>query len=193
MPGLVKIGKTTQDEVDQRMKQLFSTGVPVPFDCAFACRVPDASVVERALHHAFGQSRINPTREFFRIEPERIISILKLLHVEEITEQLEKAIESDATIADLQAAEQLKISRRPRMDFIELGVPIGAVLIYNDGTTQAAVKTSKTVLFNDKECSLTMATRIILGKPDDYPLQPAPYWTYNGSTLKEIYDDVYAV
>jgi len=193
MPGLVKIGKTTQDEVDLRMKQLFSTGVPVPFECVFACRVPDASVVERALHHAFGQTRINPTREFFRIEPDRVVSILKLLHVEEITEELEKSIESDATQADLQAAEQLKISRRPRMDFVELGVPLGSVLVYRDGIAQATVLTPKTVIFEGAECSLTMATRRVQGKPEDYPLQPAPYWTYNGSTLKEIYDNVYVV
>jgi len=193
MPGLIKIGHTTQDEVDLRMRQLFSTGVPVPFECAFACRVPDANIVERALHHAFGQTRINPTREFFRIEPERVISILKLLHVEEITEQLEKSIEADATQADLQAAEQLKKSRRPRMDFVELGVPLGTVLVYRDGRTQATVLTSKTVLFEGNECSLTMATRKVQGKPEDYPLQPAPYWTYNGSTLKEIYDNVYVV
>ena len=36
MPGLLKIGSTTQEEVDTRMKQLYSTGVPVPFDCAIA-------------------------------------------------------------------------------------------------------------------------------------------------------------
>lgn len=193
MPGLVKIGKTTQDEVDLRMRQLFSTGVPVPFECAFACRVPDAGVVERSLHHAFGQNRINPTREFFRIEPERVISILKLLHVEEVTEQLERSIESDATQADLQAAEQLKKSRRPRMDFVELAVPLGSVLVYRDGASQVTVHSPKTVLFAGNECSLTMATRKLQGKPDDYPLQPAPYWTFNGRTLKEIYDDVYVV
>lgn len=193
MPGLVKIGKTTQDEVDLRMKQLFSTGVPVPFECAFACRVPDAGVVERSLHHAFGQTRINPTREFFRIEPERVIAILKLLHVEEVTEQLERSIESDATQADLQAAEQLKKARRPRMDFIELGVPLGSVLIYRDGVAQATVTSPKSVLFEGDDCSLTMATRRVQGKPEDYPLQPAPYWTFNGRTLKEIYDDVYVV
>jgi hypothetical protein len=38
-----------------------------------------------------------------------------------------------------------------------------------------------------------MATRRVQGKPEDYPLQPAPYWTFNGCTLKEIYDDVYVV
>ena len=193
MPGLVKIGKTTQEEVDLRMRQLFSTGVPVPFECAFACRVPDASVVERALHNALGQTRINPTREFFRIEPERVISILQLLHVEEVTKQVERSIESDATQADLQAAEELKRSRRPRMDFVELGVPPGSVLVYRDGSVQASVVSSRYVLFNGNECSLTMATRRVQGKPEDYPLQPAPYWTYNGRTLKEIYDSVHVV
>ncbi len=193
MPGLVKIGKTTQEEVDLRMRQLYSTGVPVPFECVFACRVPDASVVERALHHAFGQTRINPTREFFRIEAERVVSILKLLHVEEVTKELEKSIEADATQADLQAGEQLRRSRRPRMDFVELGIPIGSVLVYREGDHQATVCGSKTVIFEGQECSLTMATRKVRGLAEDYPLQPAPYWTFNGSTLKEIYESVHAV
>jgi hypothetical protein len=42
MPGFVKIGKTAQQDVDMRMKQLYTTGVPFPFDCVFACKVPDA-------------------------------------------------------------------------------------------------------------------------------------------------------
>lgn len=193
MPGLVKIGKTTQEEVGLRMKQLYSTGVPVPFECIFACRVPDASVVERALHHAFGQVRVNPTREFFRIEPDRVVSILKLLHVEEVTEELEKSIEADATQADLQAGEEFKRSRRPRMDFVELGVPIGSVLVYCEGDQQATVCGPRTVVFQGGECSLTMATRKVKGLAEDYPLQPAPYWTFNGRTLKEIYDSVYVV
>lgn len=32
MPGLVKIGKTTQKEVSERMTQLYTTGVPTPFE-----------------------------------------------------------------------------------------------------------------------------------------------------------------
>ena len=192
MPGLVKIGKTTQEEVDVRMKQLFSTGVPVPFDCAFACHVPDAAAVERALHHAFENTRINPTRDFFRIEPDRVISILKLLHVDDVTAQLEKSIESDATQADLQAAQNLKQARRPRMDFSALGIPTGAVLVYKDGSVQATVSGPKLVVFNGGECSLTAATRKVMGLPDDYPLQPSPHWTFNSKTVKEIYEEMYA-
>ena len=81
MPGLVKIGKTTQMEAEMRMKQLYGTGVPVPFDCAFACQVKDAHEVERALQLTFDNDRINPNREFFRIESERVVAVLKLLEV----------------------------------------------------------------------------------------------------------------
>jgi hypothetical protein len=33
MPGLTKIGKTTQEDVKSRLSQLYTTGVPVPFEC----------------------------------------------------------------------------------------------------------------------------------------------------------------
>ena len=98
-------------------------------DCAFACQVKDASEVEKALHFAFGAGRVNPNREFFKIEPERVIAILKLLKVEDITSQIEQTIESDATPADKQSAQNLKDARRPRMNFHELSIPNGSVLI----------------------------------------------------------------
>ena len=65
MKGLVKIGMTTREEVSIRMGELYSTGVPVPFECSFAGRVADVKAVERAFHIAFGPYRINPNREFF--------------------------------------------------------------------------------------------------------------------------------
>ena len=41
MPGIVKIGRTTRGSIDVRLNELYSTGVPVPFECAFAGRVVD--------------------------------------------------------------------------------------------------------------------------------------------------------
>jgi hypothetical protein len=41
--------------------------------------------VERQLHDAFGDNRINPRREFFRIDPERVVSALKLALIKEVT------------------------------------------------------------------------------------------------------------
>lgn len=48
MPGLVKIGKTARGSVDARLVELYSTGVPVPFECPFAARVSDEAKVESA-------------------------------------------------------------------------------------------------------------------------------------------------
>ena len=193
MPGLVKIGKTSQLEVEDRMKQLYGTGVPVPFDCAFACQVKDATEVERALHFAFGTNRINPNREFFKIEAERVIAILRLLKVDEITTQFEKSLESDVPAADIQSAQELKKSRRPRMNFHELGIPTGSVLMSTEQpTTSATVVDERKVQFDGEMCSLTAATRKVLGLPEDYPLQPSPYWTFNGKTVKEIYEDFHS-
>ncbi len=50
MPGLVKIGMTTQEDIDKRMKELYTTGVPVSFECQFACKVKkgDCAKIEKA-------------------------------------------------------------------------------------------------------------------------------------------------
>ena len=86
MPGLVKIGKTSHDNPETRVNQLYTTGVPVPFTIEYACRVLDAREVERVLHNAFDLQRINPNREFFEIEPHHVIGVLKLLSQEDVTE-----------------------------------------------------------------------------------------------------------
>lgn len=189
MPGLVKIGKTSQLEVKERMKQLYGTGVPVPFDCVFACQVKDATEVEKALHFAFGNNHTNPNREFFRIEADRVIAVLKLLKVDDITIQFEQQIEADVEAVDKQSAQNIKDTKRPRMNFFELGIPNGSVLVSKDGLMQATVVDEKKVNLNGTVCSLTGATRKLLGLPIDYPLQPSPHWTFNGKSVKEIYEE----
>jgi hypothetical protein len=63
IPDLIKIGRTTN--LEERLRSLSShSGVPVPFECYYACEVRDSQDVERRLHGAFGDHRINPKREF---------------------------------------------------------------------------------------------------------------------------------
>ena len=78
MPGLVKIGRTSR-ELHTRVVELHTTGVAQPFDVAVAYRVDDSAVIEQALHRAFRPYRISDRREFFRIEPYQVESILVLL------------------------------------------------------------------------------------------------------------------
>lgn len=81
MPGLVKIGKTARGSVEARLSELYSTGVPVPFECAYAAKVTNQTVVEKAFHQAFAPYRINAKREFFEIEADQAISILRLVTI----------------------------------------------------------------------------------------------------------------
>jgi hypothetical protein len=190
MPELIKIGKTTQQEVGERMKQLYGTGVPFPFDCAFACQVKDAAEAEKALHFAFGNNRVNPNREFFKIEAERVIAILKLLKVDDITTQFEKQLEEDLEAIDKQSAQNFKKKKLPNMNFHELGMPNGSELFFKkDGQMKVTVVAEKKVEFNGVIRSLVSVTRELLKLPDNYPLQPSPYWIFKGKTVKEIYYD----
>ena len=49
MPGLVKIGKTTRDDPQVQVDELYTTGVPVPFDCIKAVLAIDTTRMERTL------------------------------------------------------------------------------------------------------------------------------------------------
>ncbi len=187
MPGLVKIGRTSQEEVGTRLAQLYTTGVPVPFELKYACRVPNSDEVESALHIAFGPQRINPRREFFRIEPEQAIAILKLLHVEDATAEV-AAQTTGIDEQSLAAAEGMR-QRRPNLDFYEMGIPGGSVLDCLSASATVTVVGPRKVRLGDTEMSLTAATRQVLQL--DYSIQPSPHWAYQGKSLHDLYEETY--
>jgi T5orf172 domain len=187
MPGLVKIGRTSQEGAKVRITQLYSTGVPVPFTLEFACRVQNDGEVERALHLAFGPSRINPRREFFRIEPEQVIAILKLLHTEDATTEVVQQ-PSNLDEQSIAAAKELKV-RGPRYNLIEMKIDIGSVLQSTHDDTTVIVVGPRKVKLGDDEMSLMAATCRVLAI--DYNVRPISYWTYNGRLLTDIYEETY--
>ena len=187
MPGLVKIGRTSHDDANTRIAQLYTTGVPVPFTIEFAARVPNSEEVEKALHTAFSPYRVNPRREIFRIDPEQAIAILKLFHTEDATtEILQQPNPLDQE--SVAAAEHLKL-RRPNLNFEEMGIPIGSHLQSIHDSTLVEVISAKKVKWGDEEMSLTAATRRVYGIEHD--IAPSPHWIYQGRPLKEIYDETY--
>ncbi|WP_082856454.1 GIY-YIG nuclease family protein [Marinomonas atlantica] len=188
MPGILKIGKTTQADVSLRMNQLYTTGVPVPFECVYAIEVDDCSKVEAALHIAFGPSRVNPNREFFKIEAEQAIAILKLLDQRDVTPDVRRDLNSNVSQAEKDSGKRLQ--KRPNMNFGEMEIPIGSTLTYKDGTTAVEVTSDKKVNYSGQEMTLTAATREVMGI--DYSVQPSPHWTYEGKLLKDIYESVYS-
>ncbi len=188
MPGLVKIGMSSQSNTGERLAQLYTTGVPVPFELQFACRVTNPQQVESALHIAFGPQRINPRREFFRIDPEQAIAILRLLHTEDTTAEV-AAEPTGIDEISIAAATQLR-ERRPNLNFQEMGITSGEVLNYiQDPNTTVVIAGPRKVLFQGEELSLTAVTRQLLGV--DKNIRPTPYWMYNGRSLVDIYEETY--
>lgn len=196
MPGLVKIGKTSRLNLEKRMKELFSTGVPLPFKCAYACKVKLAHMgeLEHALHCAFAPNRVNENREFFRVSPEQVKPILMLLnHMTEgdATAEVEDEIEKDLTEDDKKAVELSK-SKRPPLNFDDMGIKPGSVLTFvKDPSISVTVVSAKKVSFNGEVLSLTPITTKLMGSSSN--VQPTPFWEYQGENLRDIYDRVYPI
>ena len=129
MPNIVKIGQTTKKDLAQRMKDLFSTGVPAPFVAAASCRVPldQLDKVESALHKAFEKQRVYKTREFFSVSPESVRPILEAL--ESVQGYSDAVSEVNVEIENATKADDTKY-RRENMDFLKMKLHIGDTLIY---------------------------------------------------------------
>jgi len=191
MPGLVKIGRTT-NEINNRMNDLYTTGVPLPFECLFACEVDDCKLVEDSLHKAFYPYRINPKREFFEIDSEQVIVILRLFSKRDVTPVVKAEIDRLVSATEKEASEQYK-KRRPPLNFKEMGIPIGARLVfsYGDIYTEVIVASDRKVKAtdSDEEKSLSQITKEIL--EIDYNIHPVRYWSYEGKSLSAYYRETY--
>lgn len=176
------------------MKELFNTSVPVPFECEYACKVTSCKKVEEALHIAFHPYRIHTQREFFKINPEQAIAILKLLDKgSDITQEIIEEISNDLSDVDKTAGENLKRKMRPPLNFKDMAIPIGSKLHYakDDNHIEVEVCGDRKILYDGVETSLTAVTKELLGL--DYAVQPTRYWTYNGRNLQDIYNETYSV
>lgn len=90
MPGIVKIGRSDQKDLKQRLRSLFNTSVPLPFKVEYACYVEksDTKGLEAALHSAFADKRVHEKREFFRVQIDQVIPILQFCNKGEATKDI---------------------------------------------------------------------------------------------------------
>jgi len=187
MPNLIKIGKTQRKDLNARMSELYSTGVPFPFQCLWAGEVKDCTTIEQIIHNAFRDKRVNPKREFFNVAPDQVIPLLKEFSTSEITNTVQDALFRNISDAEKSAAKQF---HRPQFNFEEMGIPVGSELFYvKDPDIKISVIGPKKVLYNAKEYALSALTKELLDLP--YYVQPGQYWTYNNKNLRDIYDETY--
>jgi hypothetical protein len=185
MPGYIKIGRT-ETSVEQRMRELDKTPVPLPFQCYYAAKVEDYVTLEKALHTAFGDHRVRSNREFFKLDPYRAKVIVELLAISEVTpggdvfedEESAKAVERASKVSG-------------RFNFLENGIPIGSTLVYaSDPSITCQVQDEQNVIFDGQVVSPSraalMANASRGGKAT--AMQGPIWWLYNGETLASIRD-----
>ena len=194
MPGLVKIGFTTEDDINVRLNGLFQTGVPVPFDVEYACRIPDCKKVERALHRAFHPQRTHARREFFNIEADQAIAILELFEAIDLTVDVIRRGEETAAPEDVAATKKAR-KRRPPMNFLEMGLERGDEIQYipslsEESPVVATIEEEKKVRFQGEVRSLTSVTTEL--RDTAYQVQPGPYWTSAKGDLSDLYEATYS-
>ena len=186
MPGLLKIGRTDKAEPDTRMGDLYTTGVPYPFECVMAVRVDNAKVLEAALHTTFGQHRVNPKREFFAISEDAATAILSVWpNAVDVTPEAQGEVDSGTDEID-KAAIQNARKRRPNMRFSLLGIEIGDTLTYkrnHDLQARVVDIEENMVEFQGETLPLRSATRKAL----DIDSRALTKWEKQGSFAQSDY------
>jgi hypothetical protein len=183
MPGLVKIGLTTGESVESRIASLSAaSGIPLPFECYFAAEVTDCAKLEKTLHQLFSESRINPKREFFKVDPEKVVLAISIGGFKEVTPG---ATEIDKE--EQEALDKVK-ARRPRIKLDALGIKPGDVLTCSrDETITATVVDGGKVSFGGETLSLSAAALKALHSLG-YSTPAASgswYWKFEGELLDE--------
>lgn len=176
----VKIGKTTN--LEQRLRALDNTSVPLPFRCVYAVKVPDMDAIEKLAHNAFADHRTRSNREFFEIDPMRVISALKMTGGEEVTPK-------DDIAADEEGIEALnKPKRRKPFTLYQAGLKVGDELSYaKNEEVKATVLNERQIMLEGNAESLSSAALKLLHR-DGYHWQQANgwvYWTIDGQTIAE--------
>ncbi len=175
MPDYVKVGRTTN--LEQRLRSLYRTEVPLPFEVFFACRVENGPEVESWLFDIFADRRVSKEREFFQVSPERVAAALRAKSLEDVTPK-QTYTESEEDKAALDKAR----TNRDRFNFKMVDIPIGTELTFSrDENIKAKVVDNHKIEYNGEITSLSKSAQKILG----YIVSGTKYWMYEGEILDE--------
>ena len=150
----------------------------------------DCLKIEKALHKAFDPQRINQNREFFRINVDQAQAILELFHHEDVTEEVTDEIQNDLTDEDKVASTKAQ-AKRPPLNFYEMGLQKGDVLIWKDDPSiSVTILSERKVCYQGEETSISALSAKLKGYKVKH-IQPTPHWLFNGRLLSEVYDETY--
>ena len=182
MPDMVKIGKTTN--LKQRLATLYNTSIPLPFKCIYAKEVQNIDYVEEKLHAAFGSSRVNEKREFFKILEDELIHFFDLIPGQDVTPEKETFETKEDKVA-FEKASRLG----ERFNFGLVGIKSGSVLHFlKDESITYEVVSKTEVDFRGQNHSLSSAGVIAIqecGYKWNKIAGPR-FWKFEGETVYDL-------
>ncbi len=186
MEGMVKIGRTTTS-VEQRIKELDNTSIPLPFQCFYAAEVGNSALVEGRLHRIFSDKRIRANREFFRADANQVREAIQLAELKDVTPKVDVVVDA----SDVQALQKAVATeeRRSRLRFTELGIPIGSVLTFaKDSTITCTVIADGRVQYEGQTLSPSAAALQAIRKKGYQwaAVSGSDYWEFEGETLTAL-------
>jgi hypothetical protein len=179
IPGMIKIGKTAGN-VKDRMNSLYKTGVPLPFECHYAKKFDNHSEIEKNMHDIFSDKRVNKNREFFEVEPERVVDALRYIPGEIIRMDDSDDMDKDDKIAVDKSKNKLIRSKININNILNIG---DIIYFSRDENITATVLKNNKIDLNGEVTSLSKSAAELLKAPS--PVQGTIYWMYDGETLNE--------
>lgn len=129
---------------------------------------------------------------FFQIKAEQAKAILELFNKEDITQEITEEIDNDLTSEDKSASAKINSSRRPPLNYFEMGMEKGDILVFTrNSNITIEIIDEKKVLYQEQIYSLTGITKKLLDI--SHAIQPTGYWLYDNKNLRDIYDETYTL
>jgi len=187
----VKIGKSKRVP-DVRSKELFNTAVPLPYEIYATLKTEKFNEAERMIHRSIDRisdQRINKSREFFNIAPEKAYEILCDLK-DLLGDEAEVELFGDNVEVQARTSKGIRI-KGELFDFYKKGLKDGdQVSFIYDHSIQAIVAGNRLVLFEGKLWYLSSLTRELYTRRNQVSqsgsYQGPAYFMYNGIQLNKI-------
>ncbi len=191
MPDYIKIGFTGADDVEVRMKQLDTTGLPLPFRLYACVEVENAQQLERLAHDVFAHHRARSSREFFLMEPETAVRYLKAVSLNDPGARWIAANQQMIDETGRQVSEsQVNRPRVSNFNFSSVEVPLGSTIefVRNPGITATVVGDTE-VEFEGSRTKLSPLVRLLLermGEANQSGAYAGPrYFTFEDEILAD--------
>ncbi len=187
----VKIGKSSRP-VNVRSKELDNTAVPLPFEIFATIRTVKYNEVEKLIHKTIDRLtdlRIRQNREFFNIQPQIALDILRDISTT-IDDAYIELYQNNLPIKEsIAALDQEPCKRRAPFKFSMVNIQIGETIIFTPANIKVKVASDNQVEYEGRIYKLSPFTAAFL--PDEMrnasdAYQGPKYFTYNGRPLDDL-------